>query len=60
MSKALSFSVMHFIIAFSLTFALTGDLFVGGMVAIIEPTINSIAYVFHEAFWQRKLKPLKA
>ena len=53
MKKTLSFAMMHFTIAFSVAYLLTGNLVVGGLVAIVEPTINTIAFYFHERYWQR-------
>lgn len=52
--KTTSFAVVHFSVAFSVVYVLTGDAFVGGIMAAIEPTINTCAYYFHETFWQRK------
>ncbi len=48
MLKTSSFALMHFSIAFGVTYLLTGDLMVGGLVAVIEPAINTVGYVFHE------------
>ncbi|VUD47569.1 hypothetical protein TDB9533_01053 [Thalassocella blandensis] len=53
MIKTLSYASVHFSIAFTVTWILTGDAFIGGMVALIEPTINTIAYFFHERIWAR-------
>lgn len=53
MTKTLSFALLHFSVAFSVAFLLTGDLLVGGAIALIEPAINTLAYHFHELGWQR-------
>ena len=53
MAKTLSFAVMHFSVAFGVTYAITGSLVLGGAVALIEPAINTIAYYFHEKIWNR-------
>jgi uncharacterized membrane protein len=53
MQKTFTFAVMHFCVAFTVAYLLTGDVMVGGLVAIIEPAINTIAYFFHEKFWQK-------
>ncbi len=53
MSKTISFTIMHFAIAFSVTYALTGDWAVGSAVALIEPAVNSVGYFFHERLWER-------
>lgn len=51
MLKTMTFALLHFTVAFSVTYLLTGDLLVGGLVATIEPAINTIAYFFHEKAW---------
>ncbi len=53
MLKTISFAIMHFTVAFSVAYLLTGDLLVGGMIAMVEPAINTVAYFFHEKFWQQ-------
>lgn len=53
MIKTLSFAVMHFSIAFGVAFALTGDVVIGGLVAIVEPAVNTVGYYFHEKIWGR-------
>ncbi len=54
--KTASFAVIHFSVAFTVTYMLTGDAFIGGLMATVEPTINSIAYFFHEKVWLRNTK----
>jgi len=53
MLKTLSFAIMHFSIAFTVAYLLTGDIVVGGLVALVEPAVNTVGYVFHEKIWQR-------
>lgn len=53
MIKTLTFASMHFTIAFLVTWLLTGDMMIGGLVAIVEPTVNSVAYFFHEKAWTK-------
>jgi len=52
--KTASFAVIHFSVAFTVTYLLTGDAFIGGLMATVEPAINSVAYFFHEKVWLRK------
>lgn len=54
MTKTLSFAVVHFTVAFTVTALLTGSLAIGGAVALIEPLCNTVAYFFHERFWERR------
>lgn len=53
MKKTLSFAAVHFTVAFSVGYALTGSMAVGGAIALVEPACNTVAYFFHEKLWQR-------
>jgi uncharacterized membrane protein len=53
MLKTLTFTLMHFCIAFGVTYALTGSVAASGLVAAIEPLCNSVGFYFHEKLWQR-------
>ena len=53
MTKTMSFAIVHFTIAFTVGFAMTGSWLVGGAIALVEPAINTVAYHFHEIFWKR-------
>lgn len=53
MTKTFTFAVMHFSIAFGVAYLLTGDIVIGGAVALIEPAVNTVAYYFHDRVWQR-------
>lgn len=60
MTKTLSFAVIHFTIAFTVVYLLTGDVMTGGVVALIEPCCNTLAYHFHEKLWRDGRMPLSA
>lgn len=51
MTKTLTFAIMHFCIAFMVTYVITGSFVLGGMIAIIEPAVNTVGYFFHEKIW---------
>ena len=53
MLKTVTFTLMHFCIAFSVAYALTGSVAVGGLVAAVEPLCNSVGFYFHEKIWKR-------
>lgn len=53
MLKTVTFTLMHFCIAFSVAYALTGSLTVGGLVAVVEPLCNSVGFYLHEKLWKR-------
>ena len=53
MLKTLTFTLMHFCIAFAVTYVLTGSVAASGLVVAIEPLCNSVGFYFHEKLWQR-------
>jgi len=57
MKKTFSFGVLHMAVAFTVAYLMTGSLLVGGAIALVEPAINTIAYFFHEKFWESKRAP---
>jgi len=52
MIKTCSFAVLHFSVAFSIAYLLTGSMLVGGLMALIEPACNTVVFYFHERAWQ--------
>lgn len=54
MKKTVSFAAVHMGVAFSVGYAMTGDVMVGGAMALVEPLCNTVAYYFHEKAWQGK------
>ncbi len=53
MIKTLTFALVHFTVAFTVAYALSGSLVIGSAIALVEPVINTIAYFFHEKIWER-------
>lgn len=53
MAKTASFALVHFTVAFSVGYALTGSVVVGGALALVEPAINTVAFHFHELVWKK-------
>jgi uncharacterized membrane protein len=53
MSKTMSFAAVHFTVAFTVGYLMSGSLLVGGAIALVEPAVNSVAYHFHELVWNR-------
>ncbi|RUO18882.1 DUF2061 domain-containing protein [Aliidiomarina haloalkalitolerans] len=51
MKKTMTFAVVHFTVAFTVTYLLTGSWVLGGLIALIEPAVNTVAYFFHEKAW---------
>lgn len=57
MTKTITFGIMHVTVAFTVAYLLTGDVVVGGAVALVEPAVNTVAYYFHEKIWRRREQP---
>jgi uncharacterized membrane protein len=53
MNKTMSFAIVHFTVAFSVGYLISGSMLVGGAMALVEPAVNTVAYHFHEQVWNR-------
>ncbi len=53
MTKTLSFASLHFTVAFTVGWLLTGSWLIGGALAVVEPAINTVVFHFHEKVWKR-------
>lgn len=53
MTKTITFAIMHFTIAFAVTYLITGSFVLGGLIAVVEPAVNTVGYFFHEKIWQK-------
>lgn len=51
MTKTLTFGIMHMSVAFGVVYLMTGDALTGGLVALVEPCINTVGYHIHEKIW---------
>jgi uncharacterized membrane protein len=52
--KTMTFATLHMTVAFTVVYAMTGSLKLGGAVALIEPVINTVVYFLHEHYWARR------
>jgi len=50
--KTLSFATLHFGVAFSVAYALTGSVAVAAGIGLVEPVANTVAFYFHERAWR--------
>lgn len=55
--KTLSFAVLHFGVAFTVAYALTGSIAIATGIGLIEPAANTVAFYFHERAWRRVDEP---
>ncbi len=53
-TKTLSFGAMHIAVAFTVVYLMTGDWLTGGLVALVEPCVNTVAFHIHEKLWARR------
>jgi len=51
MAKTATFAVVHFSVAFSVAYLLTGSWAISSALALVEPAVNTVAYYFHEKAW---------
>ena len=52
MLKTLTFALVHITVAFTVVYLLTGNILAGGLVALVEPACNTLAYHLHEKIWE--------
>lgn len=52
--KTLTFAVVHFTVALSVGWLITGSFVLGSLLAIVEPAVNTLAYYVHETLWQKR------
>ena len=48
MLKTISSGIVHFKVGFGAVFALTGSRVIGGLVALTEPLVDTVAHHYHE------------
>ena len=53
MLKTITFAIMHFSVAFTVAYLITGSVVLGGAVALVEPAVNTVAFYFHEKLWDK-------
>ncbi len=51
--KTLTYGVTHMVVAMAVVFALTRDWRAALAVGLIEPVVQTVAYVLHERAWAR-------
>ncbi|AXY55674.1 DUF2061 domain-containing protein [Acinetobacter chinensis] len=60
--KTLSYYIMHITVAMLVAYVITGNLWMAITLSLIEPTVQAIAFFFHEKAWnaQDRKKSLNA
>ena len=59
LAKTGTFAVVHFSVAFTVAYVLTGSAAIASALALIEPLANTAAYLLHERAWDRVTSPPK-
>ena len=49
--KTGSYYVLHIVVAAAVAYAVTGNLWAAITLSLLEPTVQAIAYFFHEKAW---------
>jgi uncharacterized membrane protein len=53
LKKTASYYVMHIGVALGVAYAVTGSLAMSVTLSLIEPTVQAVAFFFHEKAWER-------
>jgi len=57
--KTLSWRILSLVITFFLAWYITGELKIGAAIGLIDFTIKSFLYYFHEIIWYKIKKKIK-
>ena len=53
--KTFTYLAIHLTVAFSIGYAVTGSVEIAGIITLVEPCANAVAFFFHEKVWKRIL-----
>jgi uncharacterized membrane protein len=51
--KTATYALMHFTVAIAVAYALTGSWSMALAIGLVEPFVQTFAFVIHERFWSR-------
>lgn len=51
MAKTATFGIMHVVTSFTVTYGLTGNITVAGVVTFVEPVVNTVMHYFFDKYW---------
>lgn len=51
MAKTATFGIMHLLTSFTVTYTLTGNLTIAGVVTFVEPLVNTVMHYFFDRYW---------
>lgn len=58
--KTGSYYVVHICVAAMVAYAVTGNFWASLTLSLLEPTVQAVAFFFHEKVWDRKLRKASA
>ena len=53
LKKTASYYLMHITVAAAVGYAVTGDVWLALTLSLLEPTVQAVAFFFHEKAWAR-------
>lgn len=53
--KTFTYLAVHLTVAFTVGYVLTGSVQMAGLITLIEPCANAVAFFFHEKAWKSRL-----
>nr|WP_315464881.1 DUF2061 domain-containing protein [uncultured Rhodoferax sp.] len=56
LKKTASYYLVHISVAAMVAYAVTGDLWMSLTLSLLEPSVQAIAFFFHEKVWERVLQ----
>ncbi len=51
LKKTASYYLMHIVVAAAVAYAVTGNLWMAFTLSLLEPSVQAVAYFFHEKAW---------
>lgn len=53
--KTMTYLAVHLTVAFTIGYIITGSVEIAGLITLIEPCANAVAFFFHEKAWKWRL-----
>lgn len=54
LQKTFSYYIMHITVAMLVGYVVTGNLWMAITLSLVEPTVQAVAFFFHEKVWNKK------
>lgn len=60
LKKTASYYLLHISVAAAVAYAVTGQLWMALTLSLLEPSVQAVAFFFHEKFWERRQRRQQA